>query len=714
MATTTVRDTQAAAWGASALRRLSSLWARVRWDLVSEWLIIAIVGTLYSGPALLDFDRTLLQQTGEHNESATLPLLAEIGLRRYGEIPLWNPYMLTGFPHAGDIINHFWNPVSTLSILVWGGINGMKVSIFLSFLLAGLGQWVFAHVFGARGALRLWAGLMFMTSGGLALLWRTGWYELLLGAAWFPWCFASLWVALHQRSRRSVVLAAACVAMLLSTGGGYYPLYLFGMLSVLLAMALIVARPGERWPQVRAALAVAGLSAGLLAVVMLPVIDGYRYTGREASPDREQQGSQSITYALVNYVVSEPAWLHTNILGNQSGWNWFYIGAVPVAALALAPLALRRREGRVLLVVPAVLLLFILAWHANRTGLFRYIYDTLPLLYTWRFPGRLLILATSPLLLVAALALQHLFGEARDQMREFTITITGRGEWDALARQGQGAALKLPAHWLPEALLVLLLLFSLREAFDVNRGFAFRPGRIDPKSTAALTWLKRYDPSLYYIHVGSPHILWSWTPAAYDLEMPVINFKYNRLLRNFDAQRAEGAPFYATAKYLLAVPDQAPPGGVLLADFDGMSVWHMPDAMPFAFDVPVGLPLSGSPIGPQDVSPLAVSFDGPNRVVVTGAGDPARQLVVLVSDYPGWQLFVDGQAAPVAPVNGYLGAQMLAGDHSYVFVFKPAQHYAGLTISVLTALLMVGLLWYRPKASRQAKADSGAASAHES
>src|SRR5688500_14341319 len=187
-----------------------------------EWLLIILIAYFYSGELLLNFDATKLQQTGEHNESATLPLLAEIGLWRYGEIPLWNPYMLTGFPHVGDFVNHFWNPISTIPIILWGGINGMKVSIFLTFIIAGLGQWVFAYAIGLRRTFRLWSSILFMISGGLALLWRVGWYELLLGAAWFPWCFALYWRTLQQHSLSSIFLTSITIFMVISTGGGYY------------------------------------------------------------------------------------------------------------------------------------------------------------------------------------------------------------------------------------------------------------------------------------------------------------------------------------------------------------------------------------------------------------------------------------------------------------------------------------------------------------
>jgi hypothetical protein len=74
-----------------------TIWIKWRFILI-EWAIIILVAYTYSAKALLDFNPLQLQQTGEQNESATRPLLAEIGLSRYGEIPLWNPFMQTGFP----------------------------------------------------------------------------------------------------------------------------------------------------------------------------------------------------------------------------------------------------------------------------------------------------------------------------------------------------------------------------------------------------------------------------------------------------------------------------------------------------------------------------------------------------------------------------------------------------------------------------------------
>ena len=114
-----------------------------------------------------------------------------------------------------------------------------------------------------------------------------------------------------------------------------------------------------------------------------------------------------------------------------------------------------------------------------------------------------------------------------------------------------------------------------------------------------------------------------------------------------------------------------------------MNVWYQPQALPYAFAADPAVPIAR-----DTVRELDVRLDGPNRVIVEGESDETgQQLVALVSDYPGWRLSIDGRSAEVVPVNGYLGAKMVSGEHIYVFEFRPSLHTIGLSISVLTLLL---------------------------
>ena len=98
--------------------------------------------------------------------------------------------------------------------------------------------------------------------------------------------------------------------------------------------------------------------------------------------------------------------------------------------------------------------------------------------------------------------------------------------------------------------------------------------------------------------------------------------------------------------------------------------------------------------GEQTSNPLLnARFNGPNSVIVDGeASSAGEQLVVLTSYYPGWQLLVDGQRAPLVPINDYLGANLQPGNHTYEFVFRPAKYYIGAAISLVTVATIIILI----------------------
>lgn len=669
------------------------------WRTATELLLILLVAFSYAGSPLLDFNRFDLQQTSEHNEAATLPVLTEIGLRRSHVIPLWNPYMSSGFPYAGDFVSNFWNPVATLPVLLWGGVNGYKVSAFLSFLIAGVGQWLFAYVLGLRSPVRLWSALLFMLSGGLALYWRLGWYQLLVGVVWFPWCFALLTWALRTRSRPPLALAALAIAMVLTSAGGYYYFYLGGALTTLTLILLVLAPARQRVTQLKRAVVIVALSAGLLAVVILPGIDVYRFTVREASPDPGQGSSQPIPYALFQYVVSDPAWFSADILGQANGFTWFYIGALPLGALAFVPLAFNRsRRRRDALIVLIVLTGLFLAWYANRHTVVGWVYKALPVFYTFRFPGRLLVVGASPLLVLAGFGLESLWLRARRLTRPVTFHIM-------LSRRGESSEVQIRPRSLVNLALILLLAQSVLNVRTVNQPFAFTTNQErDLRGVRAITWLHERDPSLYYIATGDWRVWWWWTTAAYELEQPVLNFAYNRFVSTFRAQQTEGSVVRAQPKYVFPWQDQPPAGGRPLGDFEGLQVYEMPNALPYAFAVSHERLAQRSPLTPADVLALDARWLNPNRLVVEApAGRSGQQLVALVSMFPGWRVSADGQPVALTPVNDYLGVTMLDGAHTYTFSFEPPLFFVGLGISSLTLLvvllLLIGQGWPHPIAT---------------
>jgi hypothetical protein len=398
--------------------------------------------------------------------------------------------------------------------------------------------------------------------------------------------------------------------------------------------------------------------------------------------------------------VSDETWFGADVLNRGSGFNWYYIGYLPLLALAFTPWLFGRfswrRRGILTLLI---LLLVLLLWQANRHVPVRVLYDWLPFLHTFRFPNRLLIIATIPLVTLSAMTLQGLLVWARRGFRGHRLG-SAAGSADS---QGAGG---IPAIAVLNLFVVLLLLIAVRDVYKVNDAFAMHPNPRLPAARETLEWLRQHDEGLYYTNIGGASPYWNWVADAYELEMPVINFRYNRRVLSMDAQYKPESPFNAQPKYSLIGGNQpAPEGATLLTTLHGLNIWQRPDALPFAFAVadPAG------PIDRQTARELEARLEGPNRVVVSGtATEAGEQLITLVSDYPGWLLAVDGRRADIVPANGYLGAAMEPGEHTYVFEFRPPQHFAGLGISIATLLLCLWLFvgeWRQQRTGRLAQTE---------
>jgi hypothetical protein len=271
---------------------------------------------------------------------------------------------------------------------------------------------------------------------------------------------------------------------------------------------------------------------------------------------------------------------------------------------------------------------------------------------------------------------------------------------------GRGSAARdyhIALAWLGPALVALVMLQSVWDVYRINQPVAFTTSQQrNLTAREAIAWLKLEDPGLYYVSAGDWRAFWSWSPAAYELEQPLINLVYNRYLNSWTAQRSAEALVQATPKYQFAWTDvPAPEGGVLLREFDGVPLYKLPDALPFAFGVAPERLEDVVPLASREVQAFAARWANPNRLEVTAsAGAPGQQLVALVSVFPGWRVMADGQPLALAPVNDYLGVQMLSGTHTYTFVYEPPAFYVGLAISA--AALALAFAWIFEAPARRA------------
>jgi hypothetical protein len=108
--------------------------------------------------------------------------------------------------------------------------------------------------------------------------------------------------------------------------------------------------------------------------------------------------------------------------------------------------------------------------------------------------------------------------------------------------------------------------------------------------------------------------------------------------------------------------------------------------------------LSGQP--PRKSESVKVRYPNPQRVILEVTLESSGLVILGDVDYPGWQLTIDDEPAPIYRVNVLMrGALVSAGPHRLEYSFAPRSFQVGLIGSILglSAWLMLGLFCvFRP------------------
>ena len=101
---------------------------------------------------------------------------------------------------------------------------------------------------------------------------------------------------------------------------------------------------------------------------------------------------------------------------------------------------------------------------------------------------------------------------------------------------------------------------------------------------------------------------------------------------------------------------------------------------------------AGGEPGPAE-SVVVLKID-PERVELAADLRAPGVIVLAETYYPGWELTIDGQPAPILRVNRMMrGAAVEAGSHRLVYTYRPRSFRLGMMIS-LAALAVVALLGF--------------------
>jgi hypothetical protein len=215
-----------------------------------------------------------------------------------GRLPLWTPYLFSGFPFLADPQVGAWYPLNWPFFLVGVTPRAIEWELALHCLLALAGGYLLARQLSASRAAAVFAGVFFAFSGFFTG--HSSHVGIFQAAALLPWL---LWTGLRAarslRTLPALLVVAGCVVL---TGHFQTALYSFFALALFLAADFLVRR--ESWRRTVLVLAATAVAAFALSAVM--VLPGLELTGQSgrAAADYAHAGEGSLVPGALMTLVS--------------------------------------------------------------------------------------------------------------------------------------------------------------------------------------------------------------------------------------------------------------------------------------------------------------------------------------------------------------------------------------------------------------------------
>ena len=638
-----------------------------------ELLLLLLAVTVYCVPPL-GFGTLNPLRGNEAEVFQSLDQELNQSIHSASHFPLWNPYIFSGIPYAADPMLHAYNPFIALPVLLFGTLNGFKIAVALGFLIGALGMWWLARVMGLGVAGRLWMGLLYAFSGAAMSRFYQGQYLLQIAIGWLPWIIASLYAALRMRRRKHLVVAALALALLFMCGNAYYAYYTLYAVAILAVVMLL----RLRWQPLHLGIDLAGLNTlatigilavGLIAAQLLPLTGFWSRISKDT--DQSLKGSQSAQQALQDF-LSTDAHRPDAIATLPPEEFYAYIGVVPFILLLLLPLAWRKGNRRILLYM-ILLAVFTVIWIDVRDMPWKGVFQSVPFLYQFRYPTRMLVFGTIALAALSGMAIDGL-------VRRF----------DSLAASlGSGWQRFIPTG-MKYAVLAALAASVVSVAASHQKEMAAQT--YYPAPDTVLGWLRQHDQSIYYIYAPN-----GWHRAVVQDQMRYLNAWYHFGDIRQTEDQSNVRDVQATPKYEILGNDAAAPSSAsLVKRFEQHTIYLHPDSLSFGFTVPTAtlgtLRKDGSPLKQAETSPVDVFTTDTDSLESIISGRPGQTLVILSTLMPGWSLQIDNRSMPILNVSGYLATPVLSGTHRYLFTYRAPGLFTGWLISTAFLLLSLALV----------------------
>ena len=624
-----------------------------------------------------------------------------------GQVPLWSPNILSGYPFAADPLSGLWYPLGWLALL-FPLPFGLNLTVLLHLVLGGAGMFLLLRAQGRSPRAALFGGVAFELLPRLFAHYGAGHLTMLYAITLLPWL---LLAELRREAGQGAFWTWQPGVLLALIALAYPPWALY---AGLLWLAFLLSNPAEPWRRKLGQASAHALAAvALAAPSLLPLLEYSRLSTRaQLSP------SDVLAYSL-------PFSGLAGLLAPQFGQfhEWVLYPGVIVLILAIFAVSVRGKDRirKIWLLTAVIAVVYSLGSYIPGLQFLA----GLPGFAWLRVPPRVLALAGLALVALAAAGLDELLSRTgQTNLRRLQLVwvalmavqvelslaaaLSG-GNWlEPLWGLAFSSAFMLvlsfwlrqpqKAKWTFAALLALLVLDLgamdasllsfhpkqevLAQGAEAAQYLARQPGQFRvyspsysiPQQTAAASGLELadgVDPLQLQAYAEFMQGATGVPETGYSVSLPPFE-NGDPPTANRDSQPDAEKLGLLNVGFIASEFPLSSEGFQLSAKFGGTYVYKVLDPLPRAS-------MDGN------AETVRVLEWTPNRIRLLAHG-PGK-LILSEINYPGWSAQVDGKPVEIQPYQGILRCVELAdGEHEVVFRFVPKTVEFGLGFSLIALL----------------------------
>ena len=570
-------------------------------------------------------------------------------LAECGSCVFWNGFANGGNPAFVEAHGAFLHPLVIATTLIWGVINGAKVTLIICFALAGIAQWWLAKAMNLHLIARLWAAALAVVGGHLSTRMEIGLVAVILSTAFASLTLVPLLKLGLTGKRRYALLLGAFTALTLLSGQGYIQI---SLLIALLSGVVIFSMRRKGGKSVLKEFILAGLITVLLTgFFWVPFLHFFPNFVKDT--ETTLLNSQPFEYQAFNLVIHDPSIYESKSLAATQipGLYMNYIG-VTACGLALVGLYFLYRMSplmRWFLIFPPFLIFLV----SSRQGLETLVKILPDFVYPIRYPSLMNGLAIPFILALAAFGLDGLL----------------RQRWDILHISIASDDLMSKPLSLPIFKLILLVVLGL----SIQQGYGFSKDWliwietppeyqkvVEALKTETAQWVQT-TPEVYWY----PYLFESGMKAVYAIRPW---HWYDRIY-----------PFPQKASLRKDEPD--PHADVSIF---GFQIYTFPTEY-------------ASIKTANDVVPCRALARAGSIEVQCQTEQPGI-LTVQENNWTGWTASLEGNRIPLDS-GPWLQVNAPAGNHTYLFHYRPWDAPVGILLTLLGISLTLWLWVKSPQES---------------